>query len=93
MDIFLKIFVKSVYKNTFLQEWKTLWRKTSGTVSRFPEGGKKSWIQSVSYTHLDVYKRQDHTGIVELGCMEHHKAAEGIAEWVDVYKRQPMYSL
>lgn len=45
MDIFLKIFVKSVYKNTFLQEWKTLWRKTSGTVSRFPEGGKKSWIQ------------------------------------------------
>ncbi|MFR5124768.1 MAG: hypothetical protein ACLTEJ_17755 [Neglectibacter timonensis] len=41
MDIFLKIFVKSVYKNTFLHEWKTLWRKTLGTVSRFPEGGKK----------------------------------------------------
>ena len=50
-------------------------------------------IPSVSYTHLDVYKRQvfDRCMTPELGRVDYQKEHRLIPGRQDVYKRQPLY--
>ena len=44
-------------------EWHnvTLWRNLADVADRFIRKGSQVYIEAVSYTHLDVYKRQERT--------------------------------
>ena len=55
------------------------------TMSSFMQNFRSSCIMAVSYTHLDVYKRQDESNLLT----EHTEAAAAIKDWFSKVQEKP----